>query len=413
MISTKMLLPGAEGERTIASRETSLLLWCARTNVDASTRERIASVLEAGVDWPAFVALASTHQVLPLVAATLCKSAGSACPPAIAHQLEAAVRLSVALGLRAGSQLRAVIDLVESEGIPVIPYKGPLLAIVAYGGAHLREFIDLDLWVHRWDFHRRIPQLLAARNWTCVSDFGFQRSFGSPEGDLLLDVHQSLTHPRWMPFSMSFGRIYERCETVGMAGSGVRTLRVPDLLIVLCVQLAKDAAEPRPFLPLIKACDIAELLRRHPGLDWNAILREARTLGVVKMLRVGVAVAARLLGAPLPEELQRAARTWDDLEVLVRHVQERIVGVDARAHRRPDLRDPRTWNSAVRERFRDRRESLVPLLRFALTPNRADYAFIRLPRAWDPLYPLVKPVRLAAKYGRIALGMRPDGESRS
>jgi Uncharacterised nucleotidyltransferase len=43
-----------------------------------------------------------------------------------------------------GSLLQ-VVDLFSREGIPVLPFKGPTLAMAAYRNLALREFVDLDL----------------------------------------------------------------------------------------------------------------------------------------------------------------------------------------------------------------------------------------------------------------------------
>jgi hypothetical protein len=230
--------------------------------------------------------------------------------------------------------------------------------------------------------------------WSQVSDFGFERGYRSAAGDAVLDVHQSLTYPRSMPFSLRFEDALTRCREVSVVGRLMRTLAPPDLLMVLCVQLAKDTAEERRGPPLAKVCDIAELVRNQPGLDWSAVAHEARRLGVLNLVCLGLAVAGKLLGSRVPAEIERASRTIDDLDSLVLHVEERIFRGEVPECSRPELLEASAWNAAIRERFRNRNRAMISLTQFALAPNVRDYAFVPLPKRWHALYWLVRPVRL-------------------
>ena len=101
-----------------------------------------------------------------------------------------------------------------------------------------------------------------------------------------------------------------------------------------------------------------------------------------------------------------------DLDSLVRHVEERIFDDGQRCYTRPELLDRFTWNAAIRERFRDRNRTMMALLQDVFVPNDPEYALVRLPRPFFPLYRVVRPARLAWKYFRLALGMRPGGTPR-
>jgi hypothetical protein len=80
-------------------------------------------------------------------------------------------------------------------------------------------------------------------------------------------------------------------------------------LIVLCVHGSKHAWE------LLKwVCDVAELVRSHPDLDWNQIVVHASHWQCQRMLYLGLAVAHLLLDAPLPAAVLE--RLTADVEVL-------------------------------------------------------------------------------------------------
>jgi len=397
---------------TDRTREQDLLLCCSRTRADASTGARIEASLGGDLDWDRFLQLANVQQVTALVASTLCGSFASRCPPEVVERLRSDARAVALRGLRLAHGLADVLDLFAAHAIPVIPYKGPTLSAMAYGQAGLRQFGDLDVWVHPWDSRFRVPGMLAADGWLPVADYSWERSFRHPHLDIVLDVHQALTHRPFTPFSLRFDAALRRGADVEVAGRHARTLAAPDLLVVLCVQLAKDAGEERDGPPLIKVCDIAELMRRHPELDWQAVARIARDEGVVHVICVGVAVAAKLLGARVPAEIDRLARKVSDLDALVRHVEERIFDEGNQRYSRSDLLDRLTWNAAIRERFRDRNRAMIALLQDVFVPNEPEYALVRLPKPLFPLYRIVRPARLAWKYFRLALGMPWRGTPR-
>ena len=388
------------------TREQDLLLCCARTRADASTRERIEALVGGDLDWDRFLQLANVHQVTPLVASMICGAFASRCPPDVIGRLRSDARAVALRGLRLAHGLADVLDLFRAHAIPVIPYKGPTLSAMAYGQAGLRQYGDLDVWVHPWDYRFQIPGMLAADGWLPVADYSWERSFRHPHRDIFLDVHQALTHRPFTPFSLRFDDALRRGVDVEVGGRRARTLSAPDLLVVLCVQLAKDAGEERDGPPLIKACDIAELMRSHAELDWRATVRIARDEGVLHVLCLGVAVAARLLGTCVPDKIGVLARRVPDLDALVRHVEERIFDEGTRRYARPEWLDRSAWNAATRERFRDRNRAMVALMQDVFVPNEPEYALVRLPKPLFPLYRIVRPARLAWKYLRLALGMR-------
>jgi hypothetical protein len=105
-------------------------------------------------------------------------------------------------------------------------------------------------------------------------------------------------------------------------------------------------------------------------------------------------------------------RKVGDLGSLVRHVEERIFDDGQRQYTRPELLDRFTWNTAIRERFRDRNRTMIALLQDVFVPNEPEFALVRLPKPLFPAYRIVRPARLAWKYFRLAVGLRPRGTPR-
>ena len=375
------------------------MLACARTRVDRDTRARI-SQLAGNVDAARFLKCASAHQVLPLVAASLLECDVDL-PWFQAGNPRHLLRESALSGMAAAGELVAVARLLSEHAIPAIAYKGPVLCAVAYGGAFIRQFADLDIWVDPYDYHLSVPHLLHRAGWRATDDFGFERTYVHAESGTVLDVHRSLTHPHRTPFGFDFAVAHGRSMVVDLGAGPVETLSVPDLLVVLCVQLVKDAGEGA--LPLIKVCDIAELVGSAPDLEWSLIISRARSLGVLRILCLGLALANRLLDLPVPRELEPSTRHTPSFDSLVRHLEQRILGEEDQPYSRPELLKYGAWNTATRERYRDR-NALMIALRVALAPSAGDYESLRLPRALAPFYGVVRPARVLTSYASKVVG---------
>ena len=110
------------------------------------------------------------------------------------------------------------------------------------------------------------------------------------------------------------------------------------------------------------------------------------------MVLLALHLADDLLGASVPEAARERLRGDPGVRVLGERVRLRMfVGPHP----------PKTWERRafywrVRERWRDR---LRDLARTVFTPTEGDWQVVRLPDSLFALYYLIRPLRLAAKYG--------------
>src|SRR5690348_18065815 len=122
-----------------------LLLSCARTTASDRLRELAATE----IDWEYFFQLARRHSVVPLVYQQLERNASDLTPPNVLanfkkHYLENAARNAVLT-----AELCRLLERFAESNIEAIPYKGPVLALYAYGNVALRRFVDLDVIVRK------------------------------------------------------------------------------------------------------------------------------------------------------------------------------------------------------------------------------------------------------------------------
>src|SRR5436190_22291660 len=135
-----------------ASSEIDLVLATASLGLDESRRERINSLAARDLDWNVVVGLAKRHGTLPLLSEYFGGQSTASIPPAVADQLRAAHRSHASRCLKLSGVLVKIMGSLRSQGIRVLTFKGPTLALLAYGDTALRRFNDLDVWVHPADF---------------------------------------------------------------------------------------------------------------------------------------------------------------------------------------------------------------------------------------------------------------------
>jgi hypothetical protein len=298
-------------------------------------------------------------------------------------------------------ELLTLLHLLDRHGLPVLSYKGPTLAMRVYGDLALRTFSDLDLLVHERDFPRA-THLLLAQGFRLHHALNWESCFVHDTPPLTVDLHRGIT-PRQFHFSLDFERLWTHRQPISIAGSTVPTLAPEDLLLVLCVQAARDAwgdlHKPleRRYGRLLQICDIAALLQVHPDMDWSRVLADTRRMGGQRMLFFGLHVARELLGTALPEAMRHQRQAHPVIDVLAVHVRAQWLQETGEIAAM-SLTPARVYG-ALRERWRDR---LFPYLytgALLFKPSDKDRMFLPLPGRLAFLYYVIHPLRVVRDYG--------------
>lgn len=379
---------------TATSPEFDLLLLCARTKIDETELAQARDLLKREIHWPSLLQLANDHHVLPLVERSLGQFAQALIPESLTNQLREQSAAILRQNLFRLGHLIHVLELLNAHRIRAIPYKGPAVAALAYGNVGLRRFGDLDILVHPGDYFRA-RDLLLSDGCSLVDDRGNECCLMDDTHGHEVDLHRALM-PGRVPFDLDFDRCHARCQPVVVGGRQITTFSPEDTLLVLCVQLVKDASGTPPLF-LIKICDIAELLRAHPGMNWDDVVSEAGRLGGLGILSFGLSIARRFLRAPIPEHHvmvnRLAQRDWPSPS---RHLGNKLIRERAAGY--VPVMSANRFNFSVRERWRDKLSPYRDIIKKRVTPNERDRALIRLPAALGVLYYGVRPVRLARDF---------------
>lgn len=383
--------------------EVELLLCCARTCIDSETAERIKTLLQEDIDWDYLIRTALSHGVMPLLYWSLNATCPEAVPNGRLAQLCDYFRINARRNLCLTRELLKLLNLLEAHGIPVIPYKGPVLAISAYGKLEFRQFWDLDILIHKRDIFST-KNLLISQGYQLKLELNWEYHFVHKDSRVKVDLHWGITQKE-RPFPLDFERLWSRLEPIYLAGTKVLNLQPEDLLLMLCVQVTKDCWQwQEQLVKLAKICDIAELIRVHQGMDWNRIMAQASRLGSERILFLGLLLARDLLGTALPEEILQRMQAHPVVKALALAVCERLFLADYRSgvpDRLPKYLDieKNLFYFRVRERLQDKVPYFLHLVHLAIAPTSADREFLPLPPSISFLYYLVRPIRAVGKYG--------------
>jgi hypothetical protein len=342
----------------------------------------------------------------------LCWHLEAACWEALSEDVRGELRnhllATTRRNLALSGELLRLLRLFEARGIAAVPYKGPVLAALAYGNLSFREFADLDLLVHERDVWRARDLLVSAgyrptyeptrAQEALFTKYYTEHHFGHDGYGHAVDLHWAITQ-RFFAFAIDLDPLWGRLESVPLGGTDVLTFSPEDLLLILCVHGAKSF-----WQELYLICDVAELVRSHRGMDWYRVTKQAAKLGSERMLFLGLYLASDLLGADLPEDVFGRVRTDPATKALARWVYGRLF-LEAKS-------PPRIFEGAqfypVHLRMRERLQDKIRYCARALgTTNVEDWTFPTTREYLFPLYYALRIVRLAGKYGRRLLGGPP------
>ena len=382
--------------------ETELLLCCARPRADNAHGDRSRALLQSPLDWEVVIREARRHGVDPLLYRHLEALDEPRIPASALDRLQRHFETNAVRNRLLMAELGKVLSRLGDASVAAIPYKGPVLARMVYGGLALRRFADLDVLVRRADVSRAIvalrelgyePRLRLTRS----QERAFLASqcewaLDRDHGRLTVEIHWDIV-PREFALRLDLERLWRTARPQSVDGLTVLVPSPEGLLLILAVHGAKHF-----WARLAWLADVAGLIEAHPEMDWSQLLARAHQCGGTRLLGVALILVADLLGAPVPSDVAHRLASDNSTTALAEQVAQWLAGAPIPAER--SLGALRAA-MALRERRRDR---VTQLWRTALTPTIEDWASVPLPAALSPVHYLVRPFRLAAKRTAALLG---------
>jgi hypothetical protein len=379
----------------VLKQEMRLLLLSSQLFVSAEDSERIKALCHSPIDWEVFLRLVDRHRVYPFVYRHLAGFAPGRIPNYLVKELSDRVEKNTRHALTLTGEVVRLFKLLLQSDIPLIPLKGPVLALQIYEDVGLRHAGDLDLLVLPQHVEEA-DQILCDEGYKRLNpDFSLtprQLALFLRVGDHFMYYHDGRqikvelhwwwnSNPYLFPLDME--QVWKHGQTVAVADAQVKTLVTDDLLLYLCSHGARHV-----WSRLFWACDVAALVRKNPSFDWTRLMARAMDLNVGRSLAEGLIMLNLLFGDRLPDAVQ----------VYVK--EDRIVGrmVDMSLK---SLVMP-LGNSAHElflGQFRNKRHALKlyskPLYKLScltsLCTSPRDWSFLRLPDVLFPLYFVLRP----------------------
>lgn len=372
--------------------EWSIILECASPVSDAPRFTELAR----SADWSRLLLLAEEHGVLGHLAKRMREIDENLVPSAIRGNLLDSHRAQVFSTLRMTAEMFRLLDLFAARGIPTLAVKGPVLAMQAYGDPAIRSYGDLDFLVRQRDIRRATESL---------QDIGYQATvrlraidagnipgqylFSKPDANLLVELHNDFTL-RYFPRRLPLDELFERRIFMRLDGHELPTLAAEDQLIYICVHGATHFWGRLSWI-----ADVAALVSRQTGVDWQQAMNRAREMGAERMFHTGLRLASDLLHARLPAKV---------LAVMQRDAGAAKLAAYALKWLNPDSKTSPSLFERVAFRLRmpgSRIAAPAYLLRLTFSPTEEDWqpdGEIKQNRLFDSFR---RPFRLARKYARM------------
>ena len=299
--------------------------------------------------------------------------------------------------LQLSGELVDAVHAMTAFGADPMPFKGPTLAVLAYGSLSLRQYEDLDILViagRRSSAHARRCCRWATRPVRAYNESqrasirlsGHHEQFVNPatraDGRAALVAEQSLALARFVRASL-VGESPERRRSAASRCARSASSRC-------CCICACTVASTRGHDSVGSATCSAHCARI-PNAYWSRVWALARENGAARMVEIGLLLVESLLDGARSRRPQRRGRTTD---AEAKAISELLARRLARSGERRSSVDFRVQLRS-RERRRDRLRYTWHVL---ATPHQADVELLGLPRVLHSVYYIVRPVRLLLKH---------------
>src|SRR5262245_46358718 len=115
------------------AREHQFLLCCARLHLDDAAKVLAQQLVETDLDWLYLLQTAMAHGVGPLLYKSLGVIGRDALPPSARRTLHGHVQQVFVASSLMAKELLKVLAVFDAHDLHALPYKGPALAVSAYG----------------------------------------------------------------------------------------------------------------------------------------------------------------------------------------------------------------------------------------------------------------------------------------
>ncbi|MDD4650667.1 MAG: nucleotidyltransferase family protein [Methanothrix sp.] len=374
--------------------EVKLLVACSRPEVDRESTGQICALLREKMNWEWIIKAARAHGIIPHLYRHLKATGPGLVPTEVYLDLQKVYFLNTKRNLILARELIGILKDLHGHGIEAVPFKGPVLSLMAYGDIACRSFSDLDIMVCK-DGVLAARDVLISRGYRPQVAFTAKQektilknvceyNFVREDPHLLVEVHWRF-HTDYYSVPASEG-IWSRLESISLEGTAIPSFSANDLVLVLCSHAARHEWSQMRFIS-----DLAGLIHQRE-IDWDQVVASAEKAGLLRILHINLILAQDLLHTNLPQQMIDEMQRDQSAKEIAQDVSERLFS--DRQVTAGSVEKYLFW-ARVRERMIDQ---LRYLLFVGFKPTQVDYDEFPMPDFLYPLYWIVRPVRLLLKH---------------
>ena len=343
------------------------------------------------VSWEEVIKLALAHRVIPM----LYLKTKNLIPSPHKEQLYKNFLANATRNTLLTEELVQVLSLLAENEIDAVPFKGPALALQAYGDLAKRQFDDLDLLLPQ-DHILKAVKLLTANGYILnleLSDSmarAYLRSrqdwvLCSGTSDINLDIKPSIVSQAFQS-DRAFNNILKRRVKVNYEGRSMDCLAPVDNLEAICLHGMHHL-----WWRLSWILDIAALAEKLDEKDWEEAVSATRKRGTLRVVLVGLNMAKELMGTSLPGKVENCISSDPMIRRLTAEASKAVY-----AYPEHPIESSR-WAFWVKSMATmGRRMRLVT--HQMLVPSRIELNSVTLPDGLYFLYYIIRPIRLIRDY---------------
>jgi hypothetical protein len=295
--------------------ELQLILFCLRAFTGQDVWEQIDDLCRKAIDWDAFIRLVDRHRAPAPVYRTLNTFREKNIPETTLIRLKERFHRNTQQVLAKTAELVRIVKRFEQNNIPVLPLKGPVLALQVYDDLGSRHVGDLDIMVPpdrvkeaenllvQQGYKRTHPDFhLTQKQYAVYVRNNHHFGYFCKDRRIRVELHWRFGSNRYL-FPLRFDDLWRNRQTVRLGGADMASLSLEHTILFLCTHGAVHA-----WFRLFWLNDIARIMIKNDSMDWNMLMQDAIRLGIGRMVAEGTILANQLLGSPLPEPVSAFAK---------------------------------------------------------------------------------------------------------
>ena len=375
--------------------EQSLLVDLVTSAIYGKEYNKTGRTTAENADWDYLIRFSTFHGLNPILFKAINSLESDVVPSEKLYILDNYNRSNT---MRSGllfDRLWDAVNLLRSNGIEPLTFKGSVMASELYGDKASREYSDIDILVHPGSL-RKAMELISSSGYNPEIDlpdsyrgvyekYGYYYSHFAERDNTSLDLHWRLL-PSYFSFSPDTEYVMNHSRQVTVDGRSFPTIK-PELMIVyLAIHGAKHS-----WVQLNWVLDLA-LMAGKDGIDWDDVIRISEIYNCRRMLYAGLLLACSVFGPGIPEDITSRAGSDPDAVRLSEDALSILFPQKTGFRHRMDIQ---LYFYSTMESNSDRVKFFHDTV---LKPTMLEWESVKLPPLLYFLYYLVRPLRLGMKY---------------